>query len=107
VLLLVLASCSYDRKAEVYSANSAVTPHFSSINANIIQPKCMPCHADRRGSNFSSHSGVLERVTAGDPTRSRFYTSVEDGSMPIDRPMLSDDELLAIYQWIRNGAPND
>jgi hypothetical protein len=102
-----LASCSYDQKSQEYSATVQVTPHFSSINALIIQPKCMPCHAGRRGSDFTTYEGVLNRVVAGDPAASRFYTDVRDGKMPIYQPMLSDDELLAIYQWIQNGAKND
>ena len=103
----LLAGCSYDQKAQVYSSTASVTPHFSSINSNIIQPKCMPCHAGRRGSDFSSYNGVLNRVKIGNPDGSRLYTDVRDGSMPINKPQLTDDEILAIYQWIQNGAPND
>lgn len=100
--------CGYHRKNETYSQLATVGPHYSSIAANIVGPKCLPCHAPDGGApDFTSYTGVMSKVRIGDPENSDFYTVVEAGDMPIGRPMLSDDEILAIYQWIRNGAPND
>lgn len=105
---LVISACGYHRKNEVYSQAATVTPHFSSIAAGIIQTQCYPCHSPSGGApDFSTYDGVLRRVKAGDAGSSSFYTEVESGSMPEYRPQLSDDDILAIYQWIQNGAPND
>ncbi|MBS1963577.1 MAG: cytochrome c [Bdellovibrionales bacterium] len=104
----LVAGCGYTRKNENYSQLATVGPHYSSIAANIVAPKCYPCHAPGGGApDFTSYAGVRDQVLPGDPGGSGFYTEVEAGDMPIGRPMLSDDEILAIYQWIRNGAPND
>jgi len=103
--LLALTGCGYDRKAEIYSATATTTPHFSSIRANIL-PKCLPCHSTGE-SSFTAYSGVLKRVSPGSPRASKFYTELESGDMPVDQPMLSDDDLLAVDQWIQNGAAND
>jgi hypothetical protein len=104
---LAVLGCSYSRKDETYSATAAITPHYSSIRANIINPICLPCHESVRQATFATYASVLGQIRPGNPEASRFYTEVKDGTMPIDRPMLTDDQLLAIYQWIRNGAPND
>ena len=68
----------------------------------------MPCHQPGGGTHdFSSYSGVMLQVNPGSPGGSTFYKVLEAGTMPVDRPMLSDDEILAVYQWIQNGAQND
>ena len=109
ISFLFLTNCYYHRKNEDYSSAATVTPHFSSINPGIIQAKCMPCHdaSQKGGRDFSSYNGVFAHIVPGSASGSAFYTQVQNGSMPIDRPMLNDDEILAIYQWIQNGAPND
>ena len=105
---ILLASCSYNMKNQTYSQFATVTPHFSSINAGIIQVQCLPCHSSSGGApDFTSYNNVMKRVKAGLPSSSSFYSEVASGSMPLDRPMLSDDAILAIYQWIQNGAAND
>lgn len=107
-LASVLVDCGYHRKNENYSQAATITPHFSSINAGIIQPKCVSCHSPSGGApDFTTYGGVLRRVKPSSASTSSFYTAVESGSMPIDSPQLSDDEILAIFQWVQNGAPND
>jgi len=107
-ILGITTSCYYHRKNETYSSAATVTPHFSSINEGIIQPKCMPCHdSSEEHRSFATYAGVLEFVTKGAPYSSSFYVQIENGTMPVDRAMLTDDEILAVYQWIQNGAPND
>ncbi len=108
VVSALIPGCSYDRKSETYSQAAITTPHYSSINANIIQRKCLPCHTQSGGApDFTTYNGVLRRIKIGAPETSSFYTEIESGSMPEERPMLSDDEILAVYQWIQNGAAND
>lgn len=103
-----LSGCGYHVKSEQYSQLATVTPHFSSINAGVIQTQCMPCHSPSGGApDFSTYASVLRRVKPGNAESSSLYTSVSSGSMPQERPQLSDDDILAIYQWIQNGAPND
>ena len=108
VITVVVASCGYHPKNQNYSQFATVTPHFSSISAGIITPKCLPCHSSTGGApDFSDYKGVFKRLKAGSADSSSFYTAITSGSMPVDRPMLSDDEILAVYQWIEAGAQND
>jgi uncharacterized membrane protein len=105
---IVTSSCYYHSKNQDYSSAATVTPHFSSINPGIIQTKCMPCHNSSGGkTDFTSYDGVYASVQPYAASSSSLYTQITSGDMPRDRPMLSDDEILAIYQWIQNGAPND
>ncbi len=105
---IALVQCGYQRRNEDYSQLASVTPHFSSVNLNIIQPKCLPCHTQTGGApSFTTYLEISRRIKPYQANSSSFYTTVESGSMPIGRPMLSDDEILAIYQWIQNGALND
>ncbi len=94
--LVVQASCS-GRELKV-----PVAPTFSSIQSYTIQPKCLQCH-----TSLATYEGVLKVVTPGDPSRSRFYTTIESGSMPQYSPTLSSEEITAVRDWIQNGAPND
>jgi hypothetical protein len=87
-LLLCATSCYYHRKNETYSSAATVTPHFSSINAGIIQPKCLPCHdASNKGKDLSNYAGVFAHATPFSAASSMIYTQVESGAMPIDRPI--------------------
>ena len=105
---LGISSCGYHIKGEQYSRLATATPHYSSINAQIIQIQCMPCHTTSGGApDFTTYDGLLKRVKAGNPDSSSLYTEVSSGDMPVDRPQLSDDDIIAIYQWIQNGAQND
>ena len=108
-LVLIFSGCGrYERKSETYSATATVSEHFSSIYTRIIAPKCLQCHGTSgEEPHLTSYSGVVSEVRPGDPTRSELYKEVERGKMPIGQPMLNDDELLALYLWIRNGAAND
>jgi hypothetical protein len=95
-----------------------LSPTFSSIQANIFQPRCISCHGTgRTESNINletydslqassiSHGHPL--VIAGDPSGSHLLGAVESGAMPQDGPRLSDAEIGAIREWITNGAKND
>ena len=105
---LAITACGYHQKNQSYSPLATVTPTYSSINAGIITPKCLPCHSSTGGApDFSDYKGLFKRVHAGSPDSSSLYTAISSGSMPVDRPMLSDDDILAVYQWIQAGAQND
>ncbi len=99
--------CGYTLKNQELSAESVVQATYTSIQDHIILPKCSQCHGGGGEDSFSSHHALLETVRVGDPEKSHLYTVVSDGSMPPLAPMLSDDEILAIYLWIKNGAKND
>lgn len=87
--------------------------NFQSIFANIIQPKCVECHS---GSNaphnihLSSYEEIVNGsafpplIVPGKPNESSLYKSVLNGSMPKNRPRLSETELVVLYNWIRDGA---
>jgi uncharacterized membrane protein len=71
---------------------------------------CLQCHGqDRspRGVNFSTKTGLLRRVTPGDPASSAIYNVIfgRRKSMPplgMDQP--TANEIATIKQWIIEGA---
>ena len=101
-------------------------PTFSSIQSNILTPKCVNqgCHPGqlapmslRAGAaygnlvNSPSAFGIL-RVAPGDADNSALYLKViGDNSvgarMPLSRNALSSAETNAIRDWINNGAQNN
>lgn len=108
----ILTACGYrDFKNDDFSENAGElkTATFSVINRMIIQPKCVSCHVHAEGSEESLHNynAVREFVTPGNPSRSKLLREVKTGEMPILMPALTDDEVLAIDHWIRNGSLND
>jgi|GEM_PF-1372987 len=94
------------------ASGAAVMPTFASINANILQTKCVNCHnANNKlgGKSFASYTDTLMSVVAGNPAGSALFTSVAGASptMPIGSLKLTAQETGAISTWIMNGAPNN
>ena len=107
LILFWIGGCGYrDFKTMTLSGAAQVTPTFSSISEKILLPKCVQCHDSRR-RNFSTYAGIINDVEAYRPEESELDEVVQEGSMPIGIPVLSDDEVIAIYLWIQNGAKND
>lgn len=96
-------------------------PKFSWIKNNVLDLRCLRCHDSRGGTkvrgatDFSTHKNLLasegfelKPVEPGDPENSSLYTAVESGEMP--RPKgnkLPEEQIKAIYDWIKNGALNN
>jgi mono/diheme cytochrome c family protein len=83
---------------------------YSSIQANILGPKCIACHGPsvaKAGVRYDSYTATLRTVRAGRAIDSDLYKETSDGGMPENAPRLSSAELKAIADWINAGAKND
>lgn len=81
---------------------------FSQVDAALIQPKCVSCHNSSSpggGINLESYAAlmssgsVIPRLAAA----SRFYASIQEGSMPIGATV-SASQLQMVRDWINAGA---
>lgn len=83
---------------------SSASTSFSGLNTAGLSSKCGSCHASGAQKSIvdtSSYSSVMTKVTAGIPTASVFYTSINSGSMAA----YSDATLTkAVFCWIKAGA---
>jgi hypothetical protein len=85
-------------------------PTFTSINDNILRPKCLSCHSSTNmsgGLSFSTYSSAKNAVQPGNPGASSMYTAISSGIMPRGGSMLSSAEISAVQTWIQNGALNN
>ncbi len=87
---------------------------FSSINSNIIQAKCITCHATANSGNgnvdLSSYARVIATAgvfSASSPTSSKFFTQINAGLMPLGGSKLSDAQIQAVSDWVTAGALNN
>ena len=123
LLALSLSSCSSDPSLQGSSSvpgqAPTLSPHFTSLQANIFIPKCVSCHSSSRaaaGVNLESHRTVVNTadshghtiVVSESPETSHLLTIVQAQAMPPSpAPPLSDQEVQAIRDWISAGALND
>ena len=105
-----------------------LTPTLASIQALIFDPRCVSHHGDhateagldlRDGMaranlvNVPSVQAALDLVEPGDPESSYLVHKIEarDGivgdRMPPGGAALTEDEIAAIRDWIRAGAPGE
>ncbi len=84
---------------------------FSSIQKNILGPRCLSCHPDQINGNggfgADTYSDVVTVVKAGNATGSTLYKMVTVGGMPQEGGSLSTQEVADICSWIQAGAPNN
>ncbi|OQW47628.1 MAG: hypothetical protein A4S09_15055 [Proteobacteria bacterium SG_bin7] len=93
--------------------------NFKTINLSIFETRCVECHGPNKKANnvdLSSYEKIMSKdifpplVIPGNPERSSLYQSVfrnDEFTMPKGRQRLSNKELQAIYEWIKNGALKD
>jgi hypothetical protein len=75
--------------------------------SNCAQSGCHDNGSHREGVVLVSYSSVMQTggVRAGDPSRSKLYNIIADGSMPPrGYSKLSTAQFNLIYQWIQQGA---
>ena len=109
LVLPLVAGCNYDHSR----MNLVSTPPgkgYAALHESIIVPKCMKCHngpGAAWGIDLSSHETVMgsNTVVPYKPLVSRFFTSLESGSMPKGGSKISEESLQLIYRWIEKGAP--
>ncbi len=97
-------------------SGALVKPNYKSVSTNIIQNKCVSCHNSVKkdnGIDLSSYEKIFSPevfpplIIPGSPEKSSLYKSVSSGKMPKDGQPLSQRELKAIYDWIKNGAKKE
>ena len=71
------------------------TVDFATLNANVLTPYCIRCHA-----GFSAASGLTSYVVAGNPGGSSLYTQAESGAMPPGGPTIPSAALEIINTYI-------
>lgn len=103
-------------------------PTFASIQANVLTPMCVGCHAGAaapaglrldEGSSYallvgvaSAEVGSLQRVAPGNPGGSYLIQKLEGSAavgarMPLGGPYLDPATIAIIRQWIANGAARE
>jgi hypothetical protein len=95
--------------------DGAAAPTFTDVYTSILVVYCggSSCHnpGTQGGVGFASQSSaytaVKARVTPGNGTGSRFYMTVNSGSMPRGQAKLSAANLAKIKAWIDAGALNN
>src|SRR5215469_10874403 len=82
--------------------------------APILKANCAGCHGDSvkmKELNLTTEESVLKGsesgpvVVPGKPEESLLYKKVRDGSMPMGKPHLSEQQIETILSWIKGGAP--
>lgn len=83
---------------------AGLSPTFTGVFANIIQPKCIACHGPIRRDanlNLSTYQVVFNN-------RNNILQQCQSGGMPDPPyPRIVGDELTALQTWIQSGAPNN
>ncbi len=136
--LAVLASCGggsgegLDANGRPLTENGGTStklqPTFASIQANVLTPICVGCHAGAaapaglrldESSSYallvgvaSAEAGSLKRVAPGNPGDSYIIQKLEGRAavgarMPLGGPYLDQATIDVIRQWIANGAARD
>ena len=112
-LAFLLFRCGYHEEKEGTETPVSITPTFGSIQSVILTPKCVRCHSGQRAPQAVdlTEYRLLMRggaegpiVVPGDPEASPFYQVLRSGAMPQGGPMLSELEIMAVYEWINQGA---
>jgi hypothetical protein len=101
ILLLGFFSACDSRDLKVSEPNPG---SFAILEQYTFIPKCVQCHTALGSYDALIGSGV---INLSNPSESKLYTEVKDGSMPYESTNLSDAEIQAILTWIEAGAPNN
>jgi len=109
----VLAVAIGAAAAFAQSANPNVPVVFDKDVAPIFKSNCTGCHGDSvkmKELNLNSEEGALKGsesgavIVPGKPDESVLYKKVRDGSMPMGKPHLSDQQIEAISSWIKGSG---
>lgn len=90
-----------------------LSPTFSNVNSQIIQPMCISCHSTATTANLNTslanYGAVLSTINLGSPSSSLIYQVTADRAMPQGAGSipLSSSQLNLLLQWIEAGAPNN
>lgn len=77
----------------------------------ILTAKCSFCHGpstQTAGLDVTNYDSLILRVVPGDPDASLLYEFISLGEMPPSGyTQLTENEIVAVAQWILDGAPNN
>jgi mono/diheme cytochrome c family protein len=116
LLSLALGFASFAPAADEAKPDPAAVEFFESKVRPVLAANCLGCHGpdkQKAGLRLDSRSAMIEggdsgpALKPGDPDDSRLIEVIRYGSdvqMPPKRK-LSDDEIAAVTQWVRSGAP--
>ena len=94
------------------SANPNIPAIFDKDVAPIFKSNCTGCHGDSvktKELNLNNEEAVLKGsesgpvIVPGKPEESILYKKVRDGSMPMGKAHLSDQQIETIFSWIKGG----
>src|ERR1700722_755019 len=92
------------------SANPNTPAVFDKDVAPIFKSNCTSCHGESvktKELNLESEDAALKGsesgpvIVAGKPEESILYKKVRDGSMPMGKAHLSDQQIETIFSWIK------
>jgi mono/diheme cytochrome c family protein len=90
------------------------TVRFDRDVAPILRSNCAGCHGESvkmKELNLTTEESVLKGsesgpvVVPGKPDESLLYKKVRDGSMPMGKPHLSEQQIETILSWIKGDTP--
>lgn len=92
--------------------NAANAPTFSNLNANVIQKDCYICHMptlEDGGFLFDNYKDIMASnlIVPGNAEASPFCTVLINHGLPSTAPVLTNDEILEVCNWIQSGAADD
>lgn len=103
---LLLAGCNFERSK--VRGEPVTKTWFKAIQAQVVAPHCLNCHSGMTASagvDLSTYESMLKKaVVPGDPDKSPFYTSINEGRMPKMASRLSPSLIEMVRKWIEAGA---
>ncbi len=106
LIALIFLSCGKQLGSQDESQFQAIEltseVSFDDLFSTVLGPKCIQCH-----SWAQSEQELLQYVKKGEPEQSKLYQVVENNSMPLGGPILSDIEKVVVYDYISNLSVSD
>jgi hypothetical protein len=119
--ILFIMSCTYEKASlppagpqcdsVVHYDSTAASPHFHSIKSIVTSIHCQPAHggsgcheAGSSNGDYTSYDALKTKADNGH-LLDRVYKL---RNMPADQSLaLSEADILRIYCWVQQGAPNN
>ncbi len=117
----ILVSLALQKPSVVRAHENAARPAFYVTKVKpILDANCARCHGGtnhRGGLNMDTRQGLLKGghdgpvVVPGDPANSLLIKLIrhegptdDPGPMPPNKPMISDEDIALVTQWVKAGA---
>jgi uncharacterized membrane protein len=115
VLALIWSGCQYKNQKESETAlggsNSTSgtgpgqsIPGFSTIQSQILAPKCYECHSNSGGNRAGINLETYQKVKS---LAQAIQNSVASDFMPLNRSPLTTAQKQILAQWVAAGAPEN